>query len=133
MMRGQIVYVNGERVSQSTRDCQSTCRFGFIAIPQYATEAILRDELAMTAWPCAAWARVTGFEQDLDGVTAATLQATSASGTVRAAYLVCADGAHSAVRKGLGLRFQGAAFEERYMLGDVEVGWSAPGGYGFGR
>jgi hypothetical protein len=44
--------------------------------------------------------RVTGFEQD-------------------------ADGAHSAVRRALGL-----TFEEQYMLGDVEVDWSAPRGYG---
>ena len=49
--------------------------------------------------------RVTGFEQD-------------------------ADGAYSVVRKGLGLTFDGAAFKDRYMLGDVEVGWSIPRGYG---
>src|SRR6185295_7768155 len=45
-------------------------------------------------------------------------------------YLVGADGAHSAVRKGLGLASEGAAFEEQYMLGDVEVDWSIPAGYG---
>ena len=73
--------------------------------------------------------RVTGFEQDLDGVTA-TLAGDIGEQTVRAAYLVGADGAHSAVRKGLGLTFEGAAFEERYMLGDVEVDWSVPRGYG---
>ena len=39
-----------------------------------------------------------------------------------------ADGAHSAVRKALGLTFEGAAFEEQYMLGDVEVDWSLPRG-----
>ena len=50
--------------------------------------------------------------------------------TVRAGYLVGADGAHSTVRKGLGLTFEGAAFEEQYMLGDVEVDWSLPRGYG---
>ena len=73
--------------------------------------------------------RVTGFEQDADGVTA-TLAGDTGEQTVRAAYLVGADGAHSMVRKGLGLTFEGAAFEERYMLGDVEVGWSMPRGYG---
>jgi hypothetical protein len=30
----------------------------------------------------------------------------------------------------LGLTFEGAAFAEQYMLGDVEVGWSFPRGYG---
>ena len=59
--------------------------------------------------------RLAVFDQDGDGVTA------SLSG---------ADGAHSTVRRGLGLTFEGAAFDERYMLGDVEVDWSMPAGYG---
>jgi hypothetical protein len=46
------------------------------------------------------------------------------------AYLVGADGAHSIVRKTLGLSFEGGAFEEQYMLGDVEVDWSLPRGFG---
>jgi pentachlorophenol monooxygenase len=53
--------------------------------------------------------RLAVFDQDGDGVTA------SLSG---------ADGAHSTVRRGLA--FEGAAFDERYMLGDVEVDWSMP-------
>ena len=73
--------------------------------------------------------RLTGFEQDADGVSA-TLAGDDGEQTVRARYLVGADGAHSAVRKGLGLTFEGAAFEEQYMLGDVEVDWSMPRGYG---
>jgi pentachlorophenol monooxygenase len=129
LMRGQIVYVNGEQVSRLDMTLPDDVPFGFIAIPQYATEAILRDELAMHGVAVQRGVRVTGFEQDLDGVTA-TLAGDIGEQTVRAAYLVGADGAHSAVRKGLGLTFEGAAFEERYMLGDVEVGWSAPRGYG---
>ncbi len=129
LMRGQIVYVNGERVSQLDTALPDDVPFGFIAIPQYATETILRDELAMHGVRVQRGVRVTGFEQDADGVSV-TLAGDTGEQTVRAAYLVGADGAHSAVRKGLGLTFEGAAFEERYMLGDVEVDWSAPHGYG---
>ncbi len=129
LMRGQIVYVNGERVSQLDMTLPDDVPFGFIAIPQYATEAILRDELAMHGVQAQRGVRVTGFEQDADGVTA-TLAGDAGERTVRAAYLVGADGAHSAVRKALGLTFEGAAFEEQYMLGDVEVDWSVPRGYG---
>jgi pentachlorophenol monooxygenase len=129
LMRGQIVYVNGERVSQLDLTLPDDVPFGFIAIPQYATEAILRDELAMHGVHVQRGARVTGFEQDADGVTA-TLAGVAGQQTLRAAYLIGADGAHSAVRKALGLTFEGAAFEEQYMLGDVEVDWSVPRGYG---
>lgn len=47
-----------------------------------------------------------------------------------ARYLIGCDGAHSAVRKGLGLTFDGDAFAEEYMLADVEVDWDLPTGYG---
>ena len=120
LMRGQIVYVNGKEVARLDMSLPDDVPFGFIAIPQYATEAILRDELAMHGVQVQRGVRVTGFEQDADGVTATLAGDTEQ--TVRAAYLVGADGAHSAVRKGLGLTFEGAAFEEQYMLGDVEVG-----------
>src|SRR5215475_10926371 len=86
-MRGQIVYVNGERVSQLDMTLPADIPFGFIAIPQYATEAILRDELAMHGVQVQRGVRVTDFEQDADGVTVA-LAGDTGTRTVWAAYLV---------------------------------------------
>jgi 2-polyprenyl-6-methoxyphenol hydroxylase-like FAD-dependent oxidoreductase len=128
-MRGQIVYVNGEQVAHLDLTLPADVPFGFIAIPQYATERILREELAMLGVQVERGVRLAGFEQDADGVTA-TLAGDGGEETVRCGYLVGADGAHSAVRKALGLTFEGAAFEEQYMLGDVEVDWALPRGYG---
>jgi pentachlorophenol monooxygenase len=103
--------------------------FDFIAIPQYETERVLRDELERRGVVVERGLRVTGFTQDDDGVTA-TVAGDGGDHTVRAQYLVGADGAHSIVRKTLGLTFEGGAFVEQYMLGDVEVDWSLPAGYG---
>ncbi|ATL31694.1 FAD-dependent monooxygenase [Streptomyces formicae] len=51
---------------------------------------------------------LTGFEQDADGVTAVLLdRATGAERTVRADYLIAADGTHSPVRERLGIARQG--------------------------
>jgi 2-polyprenyl-6-methoxyphenol hydroxylase-like FAD-dependent oxidoreductase len=127
-MRGQIVYVNGQQVARLDLSLPDDIPFGFLCIPQYETERILREELARRGVHVERGTRLAGFEQDADGVTA-TLLGTDGRQTVRAAYLIGADGAHSAVRKGLGLAFEGAAFEEQYMLGDVEVDWSMPRGY----
>ncbi|WP_006243666.1 FAD-dependent monooxygenase [Mycolicibacterium tusciae] len=127
-MRGQIVYVNGERVAQFDWAVPGDVPFGFTAVPQYATERILREELALRGVEVERGLRLGGFEQDADGVRA-TLAGDGGEQTVAAGYLIGADGAHSAVRKGLGLTFEGAAFEEQYMLGDVEVDWSMPRGY----
>ncbi len=72
--------------------------------------------------------RLGAFDQDADGVTA-TLATDGREETMRVSYLIGADGAHSIVRKTLGLTFEGGAFDEQYMLGDVEVDWSMPSGY----
>ncbi|MCF6386692.1 FAD-dependent monooxygenase [Mycobacterium sp. MBM] len=127
-LRGQIVYVNGEHAGQLDFALPDDVPFGFIGLPQYCTERVLGEELAARGVCVERGVRLTAFEQDADGVSA-TLAGEGARHTVRARYLVGADGAHSAVRKGLGLTFEGGAFEEQYMLGDVEVDWSQPPGY----
>ena len=127
-MFGQIVYVNGERVAEVEFGTPADVPFGFVAIPQYATERILREELAGYGVQVGRGVRVAGFEQDADEVEV-TLDGDRGPHTVRARYLIGADGAHSTVRKTLGLTFEGAAFDEGYMLGDVEVDWSIPRGW----
>ncbi len=126
--RGQIVYVNGELAGRVDFALPADVPFGFIGLPQYSTERVLREELATRGVPIERGIRLAGFEQDADGVTA-TLEGEGGQQTVRARYLIGADGAHSVVRKTLGLTFEGAAFDEQYMLGDVEVDWSQPPGY----
>ena len=128
-MHGQLVYINGAQTATLEMTVPTDIPFGFIAIPQYETERLLREELALRGVHVERGLRLTRFEQDVDGVNAG-LAADDGERTVRAGYLVGADGAHSTVRKGLGLTFEGAAFEEQYMLGDVEVDWSLPRGYG---
>jgi len=128
-MRGQVVYVNGEQVGRMELALPADVPLGFIAIPQYVTERILREEMANHGLQVERGLGLQGFEQDADGVTA-TLTGDSGQQRVRVRYLIGADGAHSVVRKSLGLSFEGGAFDEMYMLGDVEVDWSLPAGYG---
>lgn len=125
---GQCAYVNGQPAGRLDMSLPPDVPFGFWLIPQYETERILREELAQRGVAVRRGARVTGFLPDDDGVTV-TVAADTGAESVRAGYLIGADGAHSAVRKALGLTFDGAAFTEQYMLGDVEVDWSQPRGY----
>ena len=69
-MLGQIVYVNGEKVAQVEFATPADIPFGFVAIPQYDTERILREELALHGVQVERGLRLAGFEQDADGVTA---------------------------------------------------------------
>ena len=127
-MRGQLVYVNGSQVSRVDLSTPPDVPYRFHLLPQYATERILRARLTDLGTEVDRGTAVSAFDQDADGVTV-TLTGPDGDTTIRAGYLLGADGAHSVVRKGLGLSFEGAAFTEQYMLGDVVADWSMPQGY----
>ncbi|MFF2083743.1 FAD-dependent monooxygenase [Nocardia sp. NPDC058176] len=97
---------------------------------QSQTEAVLRHRLEEFGVQVESGTELIGFVQDDDGVTA-TLASDDGSETVRAAYLVGADGASSIVRKQLGITFEGTTDESvRMLLGDVQV-TGLDHGYGY--
>jgi pentachlorophenol monooxygenase len=128
-LRGQLVFVNGAQVSRLDLAVPSDVPFGFVALPQNVTEHLLAERLGRLGGRVERGVELVGFDQDADGVTV-RLAGPDGEETTRFAYVVGADGAHSRVRAGLGLAFAGEAFSEEYMLGDVEVDWSLPPGYG---
>jgi 2-polyprenyl-6-methoxyphenol hydroxylase-like FAD-dependent oxidoreductase len=127
-LRGQLVYANGEQVAQMDLAVPPDVPYGFVTLPQFVTERLLTDRLHQFGGHVERGVELVAFEPDSEGVTA-RLRAADGEQEVRVGYLVGADGAHSRVRKGLGLDFAGDAFAEQYMLGDVEVEWSLPTGY----
>ncbi|MER5468134.1 FAD-dependent monooxygenase [Streptomyces sp. NPDC002935] len=129
-MYGQLAYVNGVEQARIDLVLPPEVPYGFAALPQYETERILDAFLARFGTRIERGTELVSFRQDTDGVTVALRSASGAEEEVRARYLVGCDGAHSVVRKQLGLSFEGSAFPEEYMLGDVEVDWDLPPGYG---
>ncbi|MGP3689981.1 FAD-dependent monooxygenase [Streptomyces sp. IBSNAI002] len=128
-MRGQLAYVNGVEQPRLEFMLPPEVPYGFAALPQYETERILDEFLARFGTAVERGTELVSFAQDADGVTGRLLTPSGAEEEVRARYLVGCDGAHSIVRKGLGLGFEGGAFPEEYMLADVEVDWDLPHGY----
>lgn len=141
-MLGQLIHVNGREVARIDLELPPEVPYGFAALPQYETERLLEEYVAGLGTTIERGTELVSFAQDADGVTARLRTATGTdSGTnsgadsgaeeeLRVGYLIGCDGAHSTVRKGLGLGFEGGAFPEEYMLGDVEADWDLPYGYG---
>ncbi|MEU8433087.1 FAD-dependent monooxygenase [Streptomyces sp. NPDC029216] len=127
-LRGQLLYVDGEEREPLRMELPPEVPYGFAALPQYETERILEDFLARFGTGIERSTELVSFTQDDDGVNV-LLTGPGGEEELRTRYLVGCDGAHSTVRKGLGLRFEGGAFPEEYMLADVEVGWDLPYGY----
>ena len=60
--------------------------------------------------------------------SASCSSATADEETASFDYLIGCDGAHSAVRRALGIAFEGDAFPMEFMLGDVRIAWDLPSG-----
>ncbi|WSU55448.1 FAD-dependent monooxygenase [Streptomyces sp. NBC_01092] len=129
-MRGQVMYVDGVEQGRFELRLPPEVPYVFAALPQYETERIIEEHLARFGTGIERGTELVGFTQYEDGVVSRIVTASGAQQELRSRFLVGCDGAHSTVRKGLGLSFEGGAFPEEYMLADVQVDWSLPQGYG---
>jgi len=87
-------------------------------VPQGTTERILRERLRTFGPQVEFGTRLVDFAQNEHAVDA-TL---STGPTLRARYLIGCDGAHSTVRKALGLRLEGEVIEDKpKLVADIEV------------
>ena len=91
-----------------------------LLIPQFLTEAALRERLAELGHRVEFGSKLTGFQQDETGVTA-TVVGLAGEETVQAQYLVGADGGRSFVRRTLGIDFPGKTLGVRAVVADVVV------------
>lgn len=94
-----------------------------LMLPQSDTERILTDRLAELGGLVRRPAEVAGVRQDDDGVTATLTTGES----IRARFLVGADGMHSTVREQAGIGFTGDAYAHSFVLADVRMDWQLPG------
>jgi 2-polyprenyl-6-methoxyphenol hydroxylase-like FAD-dependent oxidoreductase/heme-degrading monooxygenase HmoA len=129
-LHGQTVFVNGRQTHQVSWDLPGL-PYAHLGLPQYETERILTGCLARHGVAVERGVELLGCEQDDDGVTARLRLPSGAAQTVRARYLVGADGAHSVVRDAIGATFEGGMgmFPQLFMLGDVDLDWSMPAGH----
>ncbi|WP_327071253.1 FAD-dependent monooxygenase [Kitasatospora sp. NBC_01302] len=89
-------------------------------IPQTVVEDFLTDRLAGHGVGVRRAHELVGLAADEDGVTA-TLRHGSTTRTVRSAFLVAADGAHSTVRRLLGIAFPGRPGTDTALVADVRL------------
>lgn len=91
-----------------------------LMVPQFLTEAILRDRLAELGAAVEFGCELMSFTQDEAGVTA-RIEGPGGPETVRARYLIGADGGHSFVRRALDIGFPGRTLGVRAIGADVAV------------
>ena len=93
----------------------------FVNINQTEVEELLLQRLAEIPEVEVRWGHLlAGFAQDGDGVTV-RCQTPSGTLSLRVGYLVGTDGAHSAVRHALGMRFPGHSHRDLFLICDIRA------------
>lgn len=87
--------------------------------PQDVTEAVLLERLRKAGSDVYRHRTVTSLTSDDDGVTVAL----DDGSTIRAGYVIGADGMHSVVREQAGIGFTGGSYTESFVLADVRMSW----------
>ncbi len=93
-----------------------------LMIPQNTTEQFLLDRLLELGGTVQRPTTLVSVAQDSDGVTATF----DDGDTVRARYVVGADGMRSIVREQAGIGFRGGRYDESFTLADVRLRGEAP-------
>ncbi|MGW5862116.1 FAD-dependent monooxygenase [Streptomyces sp. NPDC055239] len=92
-----------------------------LVLPQYEVERVLERRAIAAGVDFRYGSEVTGLTQDTDGVTLEVRGPGGGSSTLRAAYVVGADGLHSPVREAIGLPFPGKSVIRSLVLADVKL------------
>ena len=97
-------------------------RYNFLlCLPQSETERILEEDLNALGGEVERETELTGFRQEGERVSVTLSGPGGREETVSTDYLVGADGAHSTVRKGLGVGFPGRRHDLVWNLADVKL------------
>ncbi len=91
-----------------------------LMVPQFLTEAVLRERLSELGHRAEFGCELIAFTQDKHGVTT-TVASAKGKQTIRARYLVGADGGRSFVRSRLGIDFPGKTLGVRAIVADLYV------------
>jgi 2-polyprenyl-6-methoxyphenol hydroxylase-like FAD-dependent oxidoreductase len=92
-----------------------------LMLPQSETERLMERHLNSCGVEVERQVELMQFVPDADGVAATLRHADGREESLRAAWLIGCDGAHSIVRHGLGMQFEGDTLPSDWILADVQL------------
>jgi 2-polyprenyl-6-methoxyphenol hydroxylase-like FAD-dependent oxidoreductase len=92
-----------------------------LMLPQSETERLLGEHLASVGVTVERQVEAASFNQTATGVTTVLRRPDGAEERLETEWLIGCDGAHSAIRHGLGLEFEGDTLQTDWMLADVHI------------
>ncbi|GGS20460.1 hypothetical protein GCM10010269_69210 [Streptomyces humidus] len=122
------VLSTGERIVLDLEVLADEVRYPFdVHVPPHVLALLVNARLAEHPQVRLEWnTRLTDVQQDTEGITVTT-ETPEGARTLRASWLVGADGAHSQVRRSLGLGFPGMTWPKRFVAADIRFDLAAMG------
>ncbi|MCA5922645.1 FAD-dependent oxidoreductase [Curtobacterium oceanosedimentum] len=119
LVRAGVARSRGRTLGTLTFDRASATHPYVATLDQHRTETLLRERLeASVPGALRPGTALTGLTRDTDHVEASGTGPDGAPVTLRAAFVVGADGARSVVRDLLGIGTTGRDYPDRYVMGD---------------
>jgi 2-polyprenyl-6-methoxyphenol hydroxylase-like FAD-dependent oxidoreductase len=127
-VHGIGAFSDGRQVMHITFDLEGLeTHYPYLLVfPQGETERLLVGRLRSLGVEVERRTKLVGLSRDESGVTATLVNAEGRSTESRTPWLIGCDGARSAVRKALGLPFEGAEYPESFLLADIKLAWKRP-------
>jgi 3-(3-hydroxy-phenyl)propionate hydroxylase len=119
--RAANLYSNGHRLTRLDFDPLQTRYPYLLFLDQSITERILTEHLATLGVVVERGVELTGLTQSDARIEVALAHVGGRGETVSPTYLIAADGAHSTVRRLLGIGFAGKTFEQTFLLADLRA------------
>ncbi|MFL5492776.1 MAG: FAD-dependent monooxygenase [Gemmatimonadales bacterium] len=119
-----MIHVDGRVAAEAKLENfgRDDTRFPFLLfVSQAETEALLGDCLAAGGGRIERQVELRSFAADEQGVECVLGHPGGSEERVRTRYLAGCDGPHSTVRKGAGIGYEGDAYPQDFLLGDVEA------------
>lgn len=121
-----VAVVAHQRTLADLRFAPEESLYPFIAmVPQDVTERVLLEQLRKAGGEVEYETTFVSADQKRDCVVA-SLERKGERITLRASFVVGCDGAHSAVRRQLGLPFDGEEYDASFMLADADTNETLP-------
>jgi 2-polyprenyl-6-methoxyphenol hydroxylase-like FAD-dependent oxidoreductase len=123
---GARILANGRLLVQVRLDTARSVYSYALMIPQSQTELLLAQQLSVLGVSVQRCIELTSFVDEGSAVSASVRHASGQEEIIRCAYLVGCDGAHSTVRHGLDVQFEGSTMPSEWLLADVDIDGEIP-------
>ena len=120
-IHGLSLYHGDERIAQVELTSVASPYPFVIGLPQAETERLLSEHLSNSGIQVERNTELTGFTQSSDSVRVLLRQSDGREETVETPWLIGCDGAHSTTRHQLEMEFEGAPYDESFILADVQL------------